>query len=296
MSERIRGEQPPDGQFNLTEYARRLVGQLKAFAEKKAEVDRALADGVVEKEANAIMSELDRADQQLVQEMKRWCRSDMEEAISTARQEHAHLWTVDFASILAMAEKILVGARRLADWAQDDPLDETGAELLSNVAQEWVVLEIVLTANGIGRGLNAWHAGDDGTSAAAQCLQDLIHAVRRENAAWFIYLPILGVELLDLAPEARMGMSHSAFAKRLSVAVEILRKLQPASSARGRPGRRGYPREALAYAQELRKKNPEMKAHVIRQMCLKKFSEDDLPPDAAAFRGWLNRPRTNRTN
>jgi hypothetical protein len=65
---------------------------------------------------------------------------------------------------------------------------------------------------------------------------------------------------------------------------------------KGKAGRRGYPLEALEYAQELRKKNPAMKAHAIRQLCLQRFSADDLPPDGDSFRAWMNRKRTNRTN
>jgi hypothetical protein len=224
MSQRRGSPQPGEGQFNLTEHARQLSGLLRAFAEKKAEVDRALAGGAAGEDAYRIMADLDRADEHLVQELKRWCRPDMEDVISTAWQEPVLLDTLDFASILAMAESILVGARRLADWAQDDPLDETGAELLADLAKEWEVLEIVLTANGIGRGTTEWRAYDESPLSAAQCLRDLIRAVRRGDTNWFVYLPVFGVCLLSLAPNARMGMPHAAFAKRLAVAVELLKK------------------------------------------------------------------------
>lgn len=62
----------------------------------------------------------------------------------------------------------------------------------------------------------------------------------------------------------------------------------------GEPGRRGYSLEALRYALELRKSNPQLKAMLIRKQCLQKFSQDDLPPDPDTFRAWLNRPRKNR--
>lgn len=65
---------------------------------------------------------------------------------------------------------------------------------------------------------------------------------------------------------------------------------------KGKPGRRGYPVEALDYAKELRRKNPTKKATWLRNQCLAKFSEDDLPPDADSFRRWLNRRRANRAN
>jgi len=69
-----------------------------------------------------------------------------------------------------------------------------------------------------------------------------------------------------------------------------------ATATRGCPGRRGYPREALAYAQRLRRDNPDMKASTLRAKCLEKFDKDDLPPNGEAFRRWLNRPRKNRAN
>jgi hypothetical protein len=63
--------------------------------------------------------------------------------------------------------------------------------------------------------------------------------------------------------------------------------------AKGEPGRRGYPLEALHYAMELRNQKPKMKAIAIRAECLKRFSEDDLPISEDAFRRWLNRKRKN---
>jgi hypothetical protein len=65
---------------------------------------------------------------------------------------------------------------------------------------------------------------------------------------------------------------------------------------KGKPGRRGYPIAAWQYARKLRAKNPQMKAHSLRAECLKRFSEDDLPPDGDSFRRWLNRKRANRAN
>jgi hypothetical protein len=59
----------------------------------------------------------------------------------------------------------------------------------------------------------------------------------------------------------------------------------------GMPGPRGYSLEALEYALSLRQQDPSMKVHAIRQRCLEKFSEDDLPDDDHAFRAWLTRKR-----
>jgi hypothetical protein len=271
---------------------------LRAFDVKKAEVDKAVADGAAKAKADALQNDLDDEDNRLVKEVREWNSAEVKAAEANALPEHVSLHTVDFGSLLAMAEPLLARARLLADWIQDGPLlDMTGAEMMSNVALEWNVYEIALSAQGIGRGAVNWSAGNDASELyeAAHCLFDLVHAVRRD-AEWFGYLPIPGDELLDLAPDAHMGMSPSAFAKRLSVAVELLRGLQPPAPPRGRPGRRGYPVKALAYAKKLREKHPEMKAHTIRRKCLEMFPEDDLPPDGEAFRAWLNRKRTNRTN
>jgi hypothetical protein len=139
---------------------------------------------------------------------------------------HIHLDMVDFAPILAEIEPILAEARLLADWAGDCSLDETAAEMLLGIGAKWLRLEPTLNAIGIGAS-PAWIGGgeeDDATFAAAQCLHDLACAVR-ENKVWFQYLPgIWPTSLMDLAPEAVMGMPHATFAKRLAVAVELLRK------------------------------------------------------------------------
>jgi hypothetical protein len=217
--------------------------------------------------------------------------------VVNAAQGHVCLHTVDFRSVLAMAEPLLARARLLADWVHDDSLlDVTGAEMMAYLALEWVVFEIALTARGIGRGGVVWSAGNDASHLyeVAHCHFDLVIAVRRD-ADWFRHLPIPCGELIDLDPDARMGMSPTAFAKRLMVAVELLRKLDPPLPTKGVRGRRGYPVEARAFAEDLRKKYLTMKAEAIRARCLKRFSEDDLPLNAAAFRAWLSRKRTNRT-
>jgi hypothetical protein len=116
--------------------------------------------------------------------------------------------------------------------------------------------------------------------------------------------------------EARDGRLQEDTAQRSLMASRVLRKEldnlrellvlardlergQGARPRRGLPrrrGRRGYPLKALKYARRLRKLNPSMKAHVLRQKCLEKFHEDDLPPDGESFRRWLNRHRANRAN
>jgi hypothetical protein len=69
----------------------------------------------------------------------------------------------------------------------------------------------------------------------------------------------------------------------------ILKPMKSDQINRGKAGRRGYPKKAKDYAKNLRAKHPDMTAKEIRRECLKKFSDLDLPPDAGAFRRWLNR-------
>jgi hypothetical protein len=180
---------------------------------------------------------------------------------------------MDFGAVLALAEPLLTLAQRLAEWAQDGQLDDTGADMLLRIGEQWLALESILHAHGLGTGNARWSSDDDRVRSAASCLHDLACAIRK-NAEWLKYLPdIITTCLLNLAPDACMGMPHAVFAKRLAVAVELLRAIQRPATPKGKPGRRGYPLKALNYAKELRKKNPMMKIHVIRQMCLKKFSD-----------------------
>jgi hypothetical protein len=146
---------------------------------------------------------------------------------------------VDFGAILALAEPILAEASLLAEWTQDGKLDDTGAEMLLRVGWQWIVLETVLTANGLGPQNRRFAGFDDRVCQAATCLADLAAAVS-EDAEWFRYLPsgITTTCLLSLAPGARMGMPHAMFAKRLAVAVELLRKVQSTNPIKEVPGRR----------------------------------------------------------
>jgi hypothetical protein len=94
--------------------------------------------------------------------------------------------------------------------------------------------------------------------------------------------------------------TEQADAMQLEIAAKELQDItaiaSPTAGIKGTPGRRGYPIAALEYAKGLRRKNPRLKAHSLRQECLKKFAEDDLPPDGESFRRWLNRRRANRAN
>jgi hypothetical protein len=285
--------------IKLTEHARRLESMIKAFGAKKAEVDQALRLVQSRDEADALMEDLDDEDDRIIKELKRWCHPEMEGIIDDALPEQVALHTVDLGSVLTQAEPILTRARLLADWAQDDALDQTGADMIADLALDWVVFEIALTAKGIGRGEVGWTAGNDegDRCAAVRCLSDLINAVRRD-VAWFFYLPILGVELLDIFPGARMGMSHAAFAKRLGVAVELLRKVGPQPPLRRRPGPAGYSDEVISFALELREKYPQMKARAILAECRKMFPDEELPLDGNALRACMSRrrQRTNRTD
>jgi hypothetical protein len=101
--------------------------------------------------------------------------------------------------------------------------------------------------------------------------------------------PLFGVVCRDV---------HGLRNEHVPALEAMLRKaMREIAPPRGQPGRRGYSLEALAYAQKLRQENPNMKVAAIRAMCLKKFSEDDMP-DTNNFARWMNRPRkrANRAN
>jgi hypothetical protein len=267
---------------------------LKALDAKKADVDKALAEGAVGEEADAIMQDLYDEDARLVVELKDWCREGMDTAIADAASEAIRIFEIDFGPILATAEQLYDRATLLADWAQDEPLDSTGGEMIADLAMDWVVFEIALTARGIGRADNQCCGGEDAQLAATRCLTDLIKAVRRGGAArWFVYLPIFGDELLALVPNPQMGMSHAAFAKRLGVAVELLRRVQPDLPGKGKPGRRGFSGEMMDYALKLREQRPGMKAEAILAACRERFPEEDLPIDGNSLRACMSRRRRN---
>jgi hypothetical protein len=139
--------------------------------------------------------------------------------------KHVRVGDIKFAPILAMAEVILESARRLADWQGDRHLDETGAGMLLDLAGNWLKLEAVLDELGVGAEPKTWAVGDDARSRAAGCLRDIAKAVR-ENNDWFRMLPDVGDNsLVDLAPEAVMGMPHKVFSARLGVVVDLLREV-----------------------------------------------------------------------
>jgi hypothetical protein len=124
-------------------------------------------------------------------------------------------------------------ARRLAEWASDGQLDDTGAEFLYAMGVQWLALESILNAHHFGAQPGRWCTRSDSVGAVASCLHDLARGVRND-AGWLKYLPdISNTCLLALAPAARMGMPHAVFAKRLTVAVELLQKITEPQQLRG---------------------------------------------------------------
>jgi hypothetical protein len=78
------------------------------------------------------------------------------------------------------------------------------------------------------------------------------------------------------------------------VALEIADAAPPADTPpplppKGRLGRRGYSREVLNYARELRKEHQDMKVRTIMRKCKERFPDEDMPDEENAFRTWLNR-------
>jgi hypothetical protein len=145
--------------------------------------------------------------------------------VTNNEPEFVCLDQVDFAPILALAEPLLTEARRLADWAHDSHLDDSGAAMLLELSDRWLALEAILDAYDMGAGNARWCVEDETRHAAASCLHDLARGVRK-NAEWFRYLPdITNTCLLCFAPDACLGMPHAVFARRLAVAVELLQKV-----------------------------------------------------------------------
>jgi hypothetical protein len=158
---------------------------------------------------------------------------------------------VDFAPLLVGIEPILAQARQLADWAGERPLDNSGAVFLLQIGQKWLEFEPALNAIGIGASAK-WilDEGADAAFAAAHSLHDLACAVR-ENNEWLRHADdICPDTLAHRYPEANMGMPHAIFAKRLTVAAELLRK---AVSVRETHGGRGVAQLTVEFeAQEKR--------------------------------------------
>jgi hypothetical protein len=163
------------------------------------------------------------------------------ESLERARVDFSKLpgrWLedVDFGAILLLAETILAQVRQLADWAQEGPLDETAATMLLGIGDQWLVLESFLAANDIGPRNVVWYAenDDDELVETATCWRDLVRLVRRD-AEWLDYnlSSMYNFELVSRAPNARMGMPHAVFAKRLAVAIELLSVAVDMSQQRG---------------------------------------------------------------
>lgn len=135
---------------------------------------------------------------------------------------------IDFRSLLGLVEQVLSKARLLAAWT-DGPLDEAAAEILIGIGTLWLTIEEELDLHGVGPRLSLYVTHDDTVGELAVFLRSLSRAVR-EDADWFKYLPdITDICLLSFAPHARMGMSHAAFARRLEVVANLLRRIVSAS-------------------------------------------------------------------
>jgi hypothetical protein len=130
---------------------------------------------------------------------------------------------VNYAAILALADSLPAEAARLASWTQDGSLDETGASLILKIAEQWLAVETTLEANGLAGRPYCWIADNwSGNLLAAQCFHDLANSIRKKTP-WLHYVGICNTDFICLVPDACLGMPHSVFAKRITVAVEMLR-------------------------------------------------------------------------
>ena len=183
---------------------------------------------------------------------------------------------LDFVPILAEAEVLLTEARRLAEWADAGPVDHAWVDMLYRVVHLWLNLESVLTANGMVGNMDFQisahlYEQNDPRIVAVRCLNALAEDVRQHSGWWrkdlhdktkYIVAGESFIEPfhLDLAPDACMGMPHSAFCKRLAVVVDELRNIAVAKNsvvAEDESKREGIPRdEARILIRDFLRKNP----------------------------------------
>jgi hypothetical protein len=139
-----------------------------------------------------------------------------------------HLSQVDFAALLAQAAPLADTARLLAAWEHDGRLGDAGGHLALLAGEQWLALERAGAGAGLDDPSAAWVVDDPRHEAAARALRDLIRDVRRGRlGGHFAPAGTHGDEMVlvhqdgpDLTPLVR--------AKRLAVAVDLLRETVPA--------------------------------------------------------------------
>jgi hypothetical protein len=199
---------------------------------------------------------------------------------TSSEAEFVDLDDVDFAPILALVEALLPEASRLAAWADEGeiggwvtdkdtgaPLEDeltgelmrtgalgnTGADMLSRLAEQWLDLESALVEQGLWARPVRGRWEDRRCYAAVCCLRDLADNVFK-GCDWLERdLPPDAVDEnpyfpLTLAPGSRLGMPHGLFVRRLSVAVELLREVVAGAKS---PRRRMTVEEANERAKQL---------------------------------------------
>jgi hypothetical protein len=67
----------------------------------------------------------------------------------------------------------------------------------------------------------------------------------------------------------------------------------PPAARRGKPGRRSYPSDLLAYVNDLLKEDPARTMAAVRKLCVARFGKERVPISVDAFKRWLRRQRTN---
>ena len=143
-----------------------------------------------------------------------------------------HLDAVDFAGILALAEPLAVTLRRLAKWEHRGRLGPTGGDMQLQANEQWAALEKALAAVGLADRNTAWLVCDMRRKAAAQALVDLACDTRRGHLANSWRQVGNDGETLTFAERQGPDLTRGVQAKRLAVAVELLREVVAPAVAR----------------------------------------------------------------
>jgi hypothetical protein len=132
---------------------------------------------------------------------------------------------VNFAAILALVEPLAVTVRGLAEWEADGWIGDAGAAMLLKIGEQWPALQAALADAGLADRNTAWPIKDPQQVEAARCLRDLACDMRRGHLGSYWQLVGQTGESLVFAEERTADLTPAVLAKRLGVAVDLLREV-----------------------------------------------------------------------